>query len=133
MTKLTDFAQQSGYQADQLTQFANDYLGVFTTGFHYAFMCAIGAMIISLVIFLANKKKFPGNEPAVQAEKKSADAHPAMSVSEVRQRLYALFAVFAVVIFFWFSSHQNGLTPALFGMGFTRPAAMRPHLGVPSI
>ncbi|HIY14167.1 MAG TPA: peptide MFS transporter [Candidatus Alistipes cottocaccae] len=133
MTKLTDFAQQSGYQADQLTQFANDYLGVFTTGFHYAFMCAIGAMIISLVIFLANKKKFPGNEPAVQAEKKSADAHPAMSVSEVRQRLYALFAVFAVVIFFWFSFHQNGLTLTMFAKEFTRLSGLRLDLGFTSI
>ena len=42
-----------------------------------------------------------------------------MDVNEVRQRLYALFAVFAVVIFFWFSFHQNGLTLTYFAKDYT--------------
>ena len=39
---------------------------------------------------------------------------------EIKQRLYALFAVFAIVIFFWFSFHQNGLTLTLFAQDYTR-------------
>ena len=27
---------------------------------------------------------------------------------EIKQRMYALFAVLGIVIFFWFSFHQNG-------------------------
>lgn len=157
MTELTRFAADSGYSSMQLTEFANDYLGVFTTGFHYAFMCAIGAMLISLVIFLLNKKKFPGSEPAAAiagataagtatgaaAKKQNAAATAAavksqpavaqMSASEVRQRLYALFAVFAVVIFFWFSFHQNGLTLTMFAKEFTDLSGVKFDLGFTAI
>ncbi|MDX9775525.1 MAG: MFS transporter, partial [Petrimonas sp.] len=89
-----------------LTAFANEYLNVFNTGFHYAFGVAIFAMLISLTVFIINKRKFP--DPALKAarSKESTDAQPnenQMDSKEVRQRLYALFSVFAVVIFFWFS------------------------------
>ncbi len=139
MTKLTEFAASQGYNdPSQLTQFANDYLGVFTTGFHYAFMCAIGAMVVSLIIYLTNKSKFPDNEPAVAADKKekkdgAAAAAPQMSVTEVRQRMYALFAVFGVVIFFWFSFHQNGLTLTMFAKEFTDLSTLKIDLGITTI
>lgn len=42
-----------------LTVFAKDYLNVFNAGFQWAFGVAIVAMLISLVIYLANKNKFP--------------------------------------------------------------------------
>ena len=42
-----------------------------------------------------------------------------MSAQEVKQRMYALFAVFGVVIFFWFSFHQNGLTLTYFAKEYT--------------
>ena len=42
-----------------------------------------------------------------------------MSTQEVKQRMYALFAVFGVVIFFWFSFHQNGLTLTYFAKEYT--------------
>ena len=35
------------------------YLDVFNRGFQYAFMAAIGAMLVSLIIYMANKKRFP--------------------------------------------------------------------------
>ena len=43
-----------------------------------------------------------------------------MDAKEVKQRIYALFAVFAVVIFFWFSFHQNGQSLTLFANDYTR-------------
>ncbi len=39
--------------------FAQSYLNAFNTGFHYAFGVAIVALVFSLVVFLANKKKLP--------------------------------------------------------------------------
>jgi len=73
-------------------------------------------MAISLVIYLANKKKFPNPSDKEKAVGVQADE---MSVAEIRQRMYALFAVFAVVIFFWFSFHQNGLTLTFFARDYT--------------
>lgn len=103
-----------------LTAFANQYLNVFNTGFHYAFAAAVVAMLISLIIFLSNKTKLP--DPALKAIKSNesnAANIPQMPVQEIRQRLYALFAVFAVVIFFWFSFHQNGVTLTFFANDYT--------------
>jgi POT family proton-dependent oligopeptide transporter len=102
---------------------------VFTTGFHYAFAVAIFAMLISLVVFITNKNRFP--DPAnkkVVAE--NGEAIVEMDVKEVKQRLYALFAVFAVVIFFWFSFHQNGLTLTYFAKDFTNLSLIKIDLGV---
>ena len=96
--------------------FVNAYLNTFSTGFHYAFAVAIGAMAISLVIYLFNKKTMPDPK---KVDKKSASTDVVMDIKEVRQRITALFAVFAVVIFFWFSFHQNGLTLTFFAEQYT--------------
>lgn len=103
-----------------LAQFANDYLNAFTTGFHFAFGIAIVAMCFSLLIFLLNRKKLPTPAPIVKNDKKSNDKQSIqISAQEVRQRIWALIAVYAVVIFFWFSFHQNGLTLTYFAQEYT--------------
>lgn len=114
--RLADKA--STVQVQDYATFASDYLDVFTTGFHYAFGVAIIAMAVSLVIYLLNKKNFP--DPSQRAASASASANVTeMDVQEVKQRMYALFAVFGVVIFFWFSFHQNGLTLTYFAKEYT--------------
>ena len=115
---LATKATISGTPVTDMTVFANEYLNVFTTGFHYAFGVAILAMVLSLVIFVINRKKFP--DPSKKVAAKAGDATAVeMSAQEVRQRMYALFAVFGVVIFFWFSFHQNGLTLTYFAKEYT--------------
>jgi len=99
--------------------FAVSYLDAFNTGFHYAFLTAVVAMAISLVIFLATKRHLPTPRAKekvntnISAEEIRANAH------EIRQRIYALLAVFGIVIFFWFSFHQNGLTLTYFAKDYT--------------
>ncbi len=110
-------AEVSGAPVADLTQFANAYLNVFSTGFHYAFAVAIVAMLVSLVIFVVNKAKFPDPSKKVAAAKNAEVVE--MSAQEVKQRMMALFAVFGVVIFFWFSFHQNGLTLTFFAKEYT--------------
>jgi proton-dependent oligopeptide transporter, POT family len=119
LVQLSSEVSQNGSPLD-MTQFANDYLNVFNTGFHYAFGAAIIAMLISLTIYIFNKSKLPN-----PADKKDVNAngeksfHLEMTTQEIKQRIYALFAVFAVVIFFWFSFHQNGLTLTFFAKEYT--------------
>ena len=105
-----------------MTTFATNYLGAFNTGFHYAFSVAIVAMIISLVIFLCYKRILPN--PASKIAAKVDTATPTkeeimQDAKEIKQRIAALFAVFAIVIFFWFSFHQNGLTLTMFAKDYT--------------
>jgi POT family proton-dependent oligopeptide transporter len=110
----------SGKQVTDLTSFAHEYLNVFVTGFHYAFAVAILAMGISFLVWIMNKKYFP-NPKSAKARKEHAEAtgEVQMDAKEVKQRLYALFAVFGIVIFFWFSFHQNGLTLTYFARDYT--------------
>lgn len=117
----------SGESVVDLTSFAYNYLNVFTEGFHYAFAIAIGAMIISMAIYLMNKNKFPN--PKEKNAKATGVGESEMSITEIRQRLWALFAVFAVVIFFWFSFHQNGLTLTFFAKEYTDLSWFKLDLG----
>ena len=117
----------SGTPVTDMTVFANEYLNVFTTGFHYAFGVAILAMVLSLVIFVINRKKFP--DPSKKVAAKAGDATIVeMSAQEVRQRMYALFAVFGVVIFFWFSFHQNGQSLSVFARDFVKTDNVAPEI-----
>lgn len=126
--RLQNLAAQVGFTGTDMTLFSNEYLNVFTTGFHYAFGVAILAMLISLVIYMYNKNRFP--DPGAKAVDESGKAVVVeeMDAKEVKQRLYALFAVFAVVIFFWFSFHQNGLTLTFFAKDYTDLSQLRINL-----
>lgn len=123
MTKATEAS--GGTAVTDLTAFANEYLDVFTTGFHYAFAVAIIALGISFVIYMMNKKYYPDPKKVVKASTENAEEAKAngdiikMDAKEVRQRMAALFAIFGIVIFFWFSFHQNGLTLTFFARDYT--------------
>ena len=117
----------AGNVVTDLTLFANEYLDVFNTGFHYAFGCAIFALLVSLTIYISNKRKLP--DPALKKAESAAAAIAEMDPAEVKQRLYALFAVFAIVIFFWFSFHQNGVTLTLFAKDYTNLSYINIDLG----
>ncbi|HLW10323.1 MAG TPA: peptide MFS transporter [Fermentimonas sp.] len=126
VNRLQQLASQVGHT--DLTIFSNEYLNVFTTGFHYAFGVAIIAMLISLVVYMINKNRFP--DPAnKKTVTENGEAVVDMDIKEVKQRLYALFAVFAVVIFFWFSFHQNGLTLTYFAKDYTDLSQIKINLG----
>lgn len=126
-----------GTQVADMTAFVNSYLDVFNRGFHYAFMAAIVAMGISLAIYLVNKSKFPdpgkkakaGNTEKATVSKEEIQ----MSATEIRQRIYALFAVFGVVIFFWLSFHQNGYSLTYFARDYVDLSVINIDLGFTQI
>ena len=126
--------QAANGTVSDLTQFSKDYLNVFTTGFHFAFAVAIGALLISLLVYVFNKYKFP-NPKDISAKKTETKNEniPQLNVTEIRQRIYALFAVFGVVIFFWFSFHQNGLTLTYFAKDYTDLSGINISIGEISI
>lgn len=119
--RFTDLATQvSGGVTPDMATFANNYLEAFNTGFHYAFSVAIIAMLISLVIFLVAKKGLPDPSAKAAAKKDAVSKEEIrQDAKEIKQRILALFAVFGIVIFFWFSFHQNGLTLTMFAKDYT--------------
>jgi len=130
-SKFQSLATEVSSAATNLTSFANEYLNVFTTGFHYAFVAAICAMGVSLLIYLLNRKTFPNVSKKAAGKNETGDIK--MEAKEVKQRLYALLAVFAIVIFLWFSFHQNGLTLTMFARDFTDLSGIKVNLGFVTI
>lgn len=99
--------------------FAVSYLDAFNTGFHYAFLAAVVAMAISLIIFLVTKRHLPTPRAKEKVQSNISPEEIRANAHEIRQRIYALLAVFGIVIFFWFSFHQNGLTLTYFAKDYT--------------
>lgn len=114
---LSTGASTTGQAAANMGEFANNYLNAITTGYNGAFGIAAAAMVISLLVYLFFNRALPA------AQKKGAVGAanvPQMSRTEEKQRLTALFLVFVVVIFFWMSFHQNGVTMSYFARDYTQ-------------
>ncbi len=118
-----------GTVTENLTDFCSTYLDVFNTGIHYSFIASVVAMLISLVIFIATKKIFPtpAKKEAAASVQYTAVEKAAMA-KEIKQRMYALFAVLGIVIFFWFSFHQNGASLSLFARDFADTSTIAPEI-----
>lgn len=114
---------------DAVHAFCTEYLTVFNTGVHYSFFASIAAMLISLCIFVATKKNLPtpAKKEAAKVENYTAEERKAMA-DEIRQRMYALFAVLGIAVFFWWSFHQNGTSLSLFARDFVRTDTVAPEI-----
>ena len=140
LSRLTEYANNAmlnGSAVTDLLTFSNSYLDVFNKGFQYAFAAAIVALMISFVIYLINKKTFPdpANKVVVQNGGASAISKEEikMSVQEIKQRVFALGAVLGVVIFFWFSFHQNGYSLTYFARDYVNLEVINIDLGFTSL
>lgn len=129
-------ATLDGSVVTNLTEFTTNYLDTFNKGFQYAFFATIVALGISLVIYLLNLSKLPDpgkSDVKLKKGEKPAKEEITMAASEIRQRIYALFAVFGIVIFFWFSFHQNGYSLTYFARDYINLDAIDINLGFTSI
>ena len=130
MSNLSELVVKVGGDiTGDLGAFCTEYLKVFNTGIHYSFIASVLAMLISLTIFIINKKAFPtpGKKEKVESVNYTPAERAAMA-HEIRQRMYALFAVLGVVIFFWFSFHQNGQSLSYFARDFVKTDSIAPEI-----
>ncbi len=109
----------AGSAPSDLVAFSSQYIDVFNTGVHYAFIASVVAMMISLVVFLCTKKIFPQPDKKEKAEVIEYTQEEKLAMAkEIKQRLYALFAVLGIAIFFWLSFHQNSQSLTLLARDF---------------
>lgn len=129
MENLTNLVQEVGGSAVN-AEFCRNYLDIFNTGVHYSFIASVVAMLISLVIFFVTRKQFPTpvkNETETKVVEYTEEEKIAMA-SEIKKRLYALFAVLGVAVFFWFSFHQNGQSLSVFARDFIITSSIPPEI-----
>lgn len=119
----------SGSTSDTVAEFSTHYLEVYNTGVHFSFIASVAAMLVSLLIFLAVKKRLPNpvrkEKAAVQDYTKEERESMA---KEIKQRMAALYAVLGVAVFFWFSFHQNAQSLSIFARDFVDTSAIAPEI-----
>ena len=129
MANLNEMMAAAGGNISDMAASCANYLQIFNEGIHYSFIASVAAMLISLTIFITNQKRFP--TPAKKAKVESAsytEEEKAAMAKEIKQRLAALFAVLGIVIFFWFSFHQNGMSLSFFARDFVDSSAVAPEI-----
>lgn len=119
--------EAAGTVVTDTAAFCTNYLEVFNTGVHYSFIASVVAMLISFFIFLGTKRRLPN---PVKKEKAAARSQQEVTADarEIRQRMYALFAVLGVAVFFWFSFHQNGQSLSVFARDFVQTDSIAPEI-----
>jgi POT family proton-dependent oligopeptide transporter len=129
MANLNELVVKVGGTTSDLSAFCTQYLDVFNTGIHYSFIASVVAMLISLLIFVMSKRLFPtpGKKEAVASVDYTDDEKVAMA-KEIKQRMFALFAVLGIAVFFWFSFHQNGTSMSLFARDFVHTDTLAPEI-----
>ena len=129
MNNLQELAQKSVVDGNvgDLTVFCTNYLESFNTGVHYSFVASALAMVASLLIFLVTKKVLPNPVKKEKAAQVSSE-QVATDAKEIKQRMFALFAVLGVAVFFWFSFHQNGQSLSVFARDFCDTEAIAPEI-----
>ena len=129
MQNLNELIVKVGGNTSDIAAFSSHYLDIFNTGIHYSFIASVVTMLISLVIFLLSKHLFPtpGKKEAVVSENYTEEEKKAMA-TEIKQRMYALFAVLGIAVFFWFSFHQNGQSLSFFARDFVQTDTIAPEI-----
>lgn len=115
-------AQVAGSSAD-LASFGTMYIDKLSEAYNYGFAVACVSLIVSLLIFALFRSTYKQADVAAFQVKANAAAGGTevaeLSPAETRERIIALLLVFGVVIFFWMSFHQNGLTMTFFARDYT--------------
>lgn len=125
-TQLASLATEQGATIsgmESLTQFAHTYIDTLCQSYQYGFGVACISLVVSLAIF-AGFRKFYKSADATEKEKAAGKGDKDAIIIELtpkqtKERLIALGLVFAVVIFFWMSFHQNGFTMTFFARDYT--------------
>ncbi|MCL1938594.1 MAG: peptide MFS transporter [Candidatus Azobacteroides sp.] len=107
-----------------MAAFSQTYIDKLSESYNYGFGVACISLILSMIIYLSTRRlyqhaDFNSKQLAEQSNGKKNTTETELTPQQTRQRIVALCLVFAVVIFFWMSFHQNGLTMTWFARDYT--------------
>lgn len=98
--------------------FVNDLGYSLAQGYNAGFAVAALGMVFSLIIFVVFKKRYADADyQSKNVTNSDKDLH--LTKEQEKERVTALMIIFAIVIFFWMSFHQNGAALTLFAKNYT--------------
>ncbi len=117
--------QDAGVTLETLRTFSESYINALAKSYHYSFGVACISLVVSMAIFWGFKKYYQHADFRVSGQARAAagSVHvETLTPAQTRERFIVLGLVYFVVIFFWMSFHQNGLTMTYFARDYTRPS-----------
>jgi POT family proton-dependent oligopeptide transporter len=98
--------------------FMENYGVTLAQGYNAAFGVAAAGMLMSLLIFTIFRKYY-AEADYTSKQRVNVNVDLQLSKEQEKERVVALLIVFAIVIFFWMSFHQNGAALSLFARDYT--------------
>ena len=95
------------------------YLDALSGAYGLCFGVACVSLILSVAIYFACRSWFKHADVTAKQAKAAAAPVEELTPKQTKDRLVALFLVFAVVIFFWMAFHQNGSALTFFAKNYT--------------
>ncbi len=114
--------EQMGEKFINAEDFSRKYTLSLGKSYSWGFAVACISLVMSVLIFLGFRKVYKTVDFNEKQKAKDASKKADMIIltsEQVKDRLIALGLVFMVVIFFWMSFHQNGLTMTFFARDYT--------------
>jgi len=113
---------QLGSSFTDLTSFSQMYINTLSKSYNAAFAITALSIVASFLIFVGFRKYYK-HADLTEKQKETLEEHKDKMViltkEQTKDRLFALFFVFFVVIFFWMSFHQNGFALSMFARDYT--------------
>lgn len=108
----------------EIGTFCQTYIDTLSNAYSYGFAVACISLIVSTLIYFSFRSTFKHADTGKKKEQSVASAPVVeLTAKQTKERVTALILVFAVVIFFWMSFHQNGLTLTYFARDYTSSIA----------
>ena len=95
------------------------YLSALSDAYGLSFAVACVSLLFSVAIYYGCRNWFKHADVTAKQSKASAAPVEELTPKQTKDRLVALFLVFAVVIFFWMTFHQNGSALTFFAKKYT--------------
>ena len=119
--KLTGIQMtMTGASGMDLATFCSTYIEKLSTAYNYGFAVACISLIVSVIIYFSCRSWFRHADVNAKQAQAAHSNEPELTPEQTKSRITALLLVFAVVIFFWMSFHQNGATMTLFARDYTQ-------------
>lgn len=106
-----------------ISDFCQQYIDTLSLSYNAGFSVACFSLIASFLIYWLFRNTYKDADFNSKTAAAKGEAEKELSPAETKQRIIALILVFIVVIFFWMSFHQNGLSLTYFARDYTTNVA----------